>query len=244
MNRLAGKVAVVTGAGSGLGYAITKGYIEQGAKVLAADISESVNRLKDEFGESVLTTKVDVSNEDEVKAMINKGIEHFGRIDILINNAGITGPVVKVHEISPEHFRKTIDINLMGPFYGTKHIIPHFFENGGGVIINTASISAYPKFTTEAAYCSSKAAVKRLTENTAYDYAENNIRANAIAPGMIETPIYEGLEDHKKYLESIIPVKKFGVPEDIANMAVFLGADESKYVTGQTFIVDGGYLLA
>lgn len=132
----------------------------------------------------------------------------------------------------------------MSQFYGIKHIVPHFLENGSGIIVNTASIGAFPKFTAEPAYCVSKAAVKRLTESAAFDYAMDNIRVNAIAPGMIETPIYEGLDDHKKFLEQGIPMKKFGLPKDIANMAVFLASEDSAYVTGQTYVVDGAYLLS
>lgn len=242
--KLENKIALVTGAGSGIGYGITKKFIEEGAKVIAADVSEKIHTLKETFGDNIFTLISDVSKEEDVKNMIEKGIEHFGKIDIIVNNAGIAGPVLKIHEVSTEHFQKVMNINLMSQFYAIKHIIPHFFENGGGNIINTASISAFPKFTAEPAYCASKAAVKRLTESAAYDYAENNIRVNAIAPGMIETPIYEGLDEHKKFLEQGIPMKKFGLPKDIANMAVFLASEDSAYITGQTYVVDGAFLLA
>lgn len=218
-------------------------YIEKGAKVIAAGTSERIHKLKDEFDESVLTTVTDVSNEDDVQAMFNRGIEQFGKINILVNNAGVTGPLRKIHKLSTAHFKKVVDVNLMGTFYGTKHIIPHFLENGEGIIINISSIGAYPKYTAEVGYSASKAAVKRLTQVIAAEYAENNIRANAIAPGLIDTPIYDNLNYDKEYLASLVPVKTFGQPEDIANMAVFLSTDESKYVTGQCFLVDGGYLL-
>lgn len=244
MERLKGKVAVVTGAGSGIGYAITKLYIEEGAKVIASDISESIERLTEEFGENVLPVVANSGIQNDVASMLNKGIEHFGRIDIVVNNAGISGPIIKTHELTEERFKKTLDVNLLGPFYAIKNIVPHFLENGKGCIINIASISTFPTFTAAADYTSSKAGVKRLTESAAYEYAENNIRVNAIAPGHIETPIYDGIEDHKAKMAEKIPLKRFGQPEEIATVAVNLATDDFSYVTGQTIVVDGGRLMS
>jgi NAD(P)-dependent dehydrogenase (short-subunit alcohol dehydrogenase family) len=131
----------------------------------------------------------------------------------------------------------------MGPFFGIRNIIPHFIENGGGAILNTASIGAYPKYVAAAAYAASKAALKKLTEVVAYDYGGNNIRVNAVAPGSIDTPIYKGLDDLKAKLEAQMLFKRFGQPEEIANVALFLVSDEASFVTGQTYIVDGGQVL-
>jgi NAD(P)-dependent dehydrogenase (short-subunit alcohol dehydrogenase family) len=243
MGRLKDKIALITGAGSGIGYAITKRFIEEGAKVVATDISEKIHELNNEFLESVYTVVANVSVESDVKNAIDEGIKHFGRIDILVNNAGISGPQVKTHEITGEQFAQVMNVNLMGPFYGIRNIIPHFIENGGGSILSTASIGAYTKWVSAAAYASSKSAVKKLTEVAAYDYAENNIRVNAIAPGSVETPIYDGLGEHKKKLEAQMPFKRFGQPEEIANVALFLVSDEASFITGQTYIVDGGQVL-
>lgn len=243
MGKLDNKVALVTGAASGIGYGVTKVFTQEGAKVIASDINDNVENLVNDFGDAVLPVKSDVSDEESVKSMIQQGIDHFGQIDILVNNAGVSMSIDRLHELETERFRKTIDINLMGQFFTSKHIIPHFLEKGKGNIINMASISAFPPFTAAADYTASKAAVKRLTESIAYEYGVDNIRANAIAPGHIDTPIYDGIEDHKTKMAEKIPVKRFGEPEEIAKVAVSLATDDFSYVTGQTITVDGGRLL-
>lgn len=185
--RLEGKVAVVTGAGSGIGLSIAERFVVEGAKIVAADLK--IDGLSDTFSENVLPIVTDVSNPSDVAFMIAQAIEHFGKIDILINNAGIAGPIVRTHELTDETFAKVININLMSQFYTIKNVIPHFLAQGHGCIVNMASLSSFPQFTASADYCASKAAVKRLTESVAYEYAGDNIRVNAVAPGHIETPI-------------------------------------------------------
>jgi len=242
MSRLQGKIAIVTGAASGIGYAITKRFIDEGAKVIAADLN--VAKPNSAFGDACLPVVTDVSNPADVAAMVAQGIAHFGRIDILVNNAGVSGPIMRTHELTEEGFARTICINLMRQFYTIRNVIPNFLKNGGGAIINIASISAYPPFTAAADYCASKAAIRRLTESVAYEYAQDNIRVNAIAPGHIETPIYAGIEEHKARMAERIPMRRFGGPEEVASVAVSLATDEMSYVTGHTIVVDGGRLLA
>ncbi len=232
MARLENKVAVVTGAGSGLGYSITKRFIEEGAKVVAVDLNESVH-----------TTLANVSKEDDVKSMIEAGIKAFDKIDILINNAGIGGPQKKLHEVSSEEFQQTLDVNLLGPFYGIKHIVPHFIENGGGSVVNTASLAAYSKYLSAAPYSVTKAGVKKITEIAAYEYANDNVRINAVAPGSIATPIFDDLPDLKAELETKMLTGRLGEPEEIANVVLFLASDEASFVNGQTYIADGGQIL-
>lgn len=243
MKRLDEKVALITGAASGLGYSITEKFIHEGAKVVAVDLSDNVHELKEEFGDNIAPVEADVSAEEDIQTAIDKGIKEFGKIDILLNNAGIGGSQEKTHEISGEDLKQTFEVNFMGPFYGIKNIIPHFLENGEGVILNTASLAAYPKNLSGTPYSSSKAAVKKLTEVVAYEYAGDNIRVNAIAPGSIETPIYEGQEELKEELAATLPTQRLGQPKEGANVAAFLVSEEASFVTGQTVIADGGQQL-
>lgn len=243
MGKLDNKIAIVTGGNSGIGYAMTKRFIEDGAKVVAADLSEKVHDLSEEFGDSVLPEVVNVSKEDDVKNLIEKSIEHFGKVDILVNNAGIGGNQGKIEEVTGDDFRQVLDINLMGPFFGIKHIIPHFLNNGGGTILNTASTAAFSKSVSGMSYAVSKSAVKKLTESTAFDYADKGIRVNAIAPGSVETPIFDGLDDLKNQLKESIPTNQLAQPSEISSVAAFLVSDEASYITGHTQVVDGGQLL-
>lgn len=243
MGRLEGQIAIVTGAGSGIGYSIAETFVAEGAKVLASDVSDDVERIAEQLGDAVHVTKTDVSDEEQVASMVEACVNRFGGLSTLVNNAGVSYPIARLHELSTERFRKTLDIDLMGPYLGMKYAIPHLIDRGGGCIISMASISAFPPFTAAADYTSAKAAVKRLTESAAYEYAQDGIRVNAIAPGHIETPIYEEFADHKVQMAAKVPMGRFGEPAEIAKIAVVLATDDTSYITGQTITVDGGRLL-
>lgn len=241
MGQLAGKVAIVTGAASGIGNAIARRFLEEGAKVVAVDLR--IDGLEEALGENAFAVATDVSDDGAVAAMVAAGVDRFGRIDVLVNNAGIVGKIVRLHEITTEQFTRVMNVNVMSQFYAMRAIIPHFLAQGGGCIVNMASLSSYPPYTAPADYCASKAAVKRLTESAAYEYAEDNIRVNAVAPGIIETPIYKDMDEHKAKMVERIAVKRMGQPDEVASVVVMLAIDQTAYVTGQTIVVDGGRSL-
>lgn len=257
--RLKNKVAIVTGAGSigpgwGNGKATAVLFAREGAKVLAIDINlsaaEETKEIIDKEGGVCTVCKVDVSKSDDVKAMIEQCIKTYGRIDILHNNVGIVvvgGPV----DTSEETWDRVMAINLKSMFFTCKYVIPHMEKQGGGVIINISSIAAIrytgvPYIT----YYTTKAGILGFTQCIALQYAEKNIRANAILPGLMNTPmIVEPLKgiyaagDVEKMIEirnQQCPMKKMGDAWDVAHAALFLASDEAKYITGTQFVVDGG----
>ncbi|WP_224752360.1 SDR family NAD(P)-dependent oxidoreductase [Metabacillus arenae] len=253
MDILKGKVAVVTGAGSGIGYAIAKRFIEEGANVVAADISESVAGLKSEFGESVLPTKTDVTNEEDVVSMIKQGTDHFGKIDIMCNNAGSTGDSSAITDISKDGFDKTFALDTRSVLYGHKHAARQFREQGtGGSIITMASVAALQGGWSSVSYTTAKHAVVGIIRHAAKELGTYGIRSNGIAPGVIMTPLIakafgvpqQKAEELNKYIDEHLgseqALRRYGKPEDIANTALFLASDLSAYVNGVVIPVDGG----
>lgn len=244
--RLSQKVAIVTGAGSGIGRGIAERFAKEGAKVCAADwnletAAETVALIKQEKG-SVFAHKVDVSNWDQVKEMIEQTLKHFGRIDILVNNAGVYLPHDAV-SATEEEWTKTIGVDLKGVWYGSKAVLPHFLQKGRGRIINITSIAGLYGFANSALYCAAKGGVIALTRQMAVEYATGGIRINAIAPGFIRTKMTQPFVENKEFFEAflkMIPAGRIGEPEDIANFALYLASDESDFMTGQVLIVDGG----
>ena len=258
-DRLKNKVAIVTGAGSvgpgwGNGKATAVLFAREGAKVFAVDINlqaaEETKSIIDHEGGICKTQKVDVSRSEEVKIMVDQCIQTYGRIDILHNNVGIVvvgGPV----EISEETWDQVMAINLKSMFLTCKYVLPHMEKQGGGVIVNISSIAAI-RYTgvPYVTYYTSKAGILGLTQGIALQYAEKNIRANAILPGLMNTPmIVEPLKgvyaagDVQKMIEirnKQCPTGKMGDAWDVAHAALFLASDEAKYINGAQFIVDGG----
>jgi NAD(P)-dependent dehydrogenase (short-subunit alcohol dehydrogenase family) len=248
--RLADKVVFVTGAASGMGRVATRMFAEQGAKIVAGDINEAglaavVNELPEELQASVLPVLGSVSNSADVERMIDEGVAKFGRLNVLYNNAGIMpNEDTSVIETSEETWEQVLDVNLKSIFLCCKHGIPKLIEAGGGSIINIASFVALVGCTVpQDAYTASKGGVLSLTKSLAVQYGKQGVRANAICPGPVLTPLMETLfasEEEKLKRLNRIPMGRFGRAEDIVWAGIFLASDESSWMTGSQFVVDGG----
>jgi NAD(P)-dependent dehydrogenase (short-subunit alcohol dehydrogenase family) len=240
--RLAGKVAVITGAGSGMGAAFAKKYVAEGAKVIAVDISGNENAVAKDLGSSCLAMHADVSKSADVQSMLNVAIAKFGRLDILCNNAGIDGAMALTGEYKEADYDLIWSINGRGVFLGMRYAIPLMLKTGGGSIVNTASMASVVAFPQMVAYCAAKGAVLMMTKTTAVEYAAKGIRVNAICPGVIRT----GITTHmpKEYIDAVAkvtPMGRIAEAAEVAELAVFLGSDESSFITGTSILIDGGY---
>jgi len=248
MKQLANKVAIVTGAGSGIGRAIAELYASEGAKLIASDISEkggaeTVDAIKGKGGEAIFV-KADASKPEDNKALVEKALEQFGGLHIAVNNAGIGGPLSFVGEYPIDGWDKVIGINLSGVFYGMRYQIPAIMNSGGGSIVNMASILGKVGTKGSAAYVAAKHGVIGLTESAALEYADKNIRINAVGPGYIVTPLITNALDEAtlKALVGLHPMGRLGKSEEVAELALWLNSDKASFVTGAYYNVDGGYL--
>ena len=248
MKQLANKVAIVTGAGSGSGRAIAELYASEGAKLIASDISEkggaeTVDAIKGKGGEAIFV-KADTSQPEDNKALVEKALEQFGGLHIAVNNAGIGGPLSFVGEYPIDGWDKVIGINLSGVFYGMRYQIPAIMNSGGGSIVNMASILGKVGTKGSAAYVAAKHGVIGLTESAALEYADKNIRINAVGPGYIVTPLITNALDEAtlKALVGLHPMGRLGKSEEVAELALWLNSDKASFVTGAYYNVDGGYL--
>ena len=250
MPDLKGKVAIVTGAASGIGRESALAFARAGAKVVAADITvdggeETVRMIKDMGGEAVFV-QVDVTKADEVKGMVDTAVATYGRLDFAHNNAGIEGIAGPCVACTEENWDRTININLKGVFLCCKYEIPEMLKAGGGSIVNTASVAGLVGFGGIPAYTASKHGVAGLTKTIALDYAKENIRCNAVCPGVIHTPMIDRFTGgDPAAMEAMIatePVGRLGKPEEIADAVVYLCSDEASFITGAAIPVDGGFV--
>lgn len=249
MGEMDGKVAVVTGGASGIGEATVRLFIEEGAKVVIADMQqERGEALANELGNVATFVQVEVRQEEQVKSAIDTAIEDWGRLDCIFNNAGFGGVLGPVEDIPVEEFDMSFDVLVRGVFLGMKHAIPIMKKQGSGSIINTGSIAAVTAGRGPLIYSVCKAAVVQLSKVTAMSLGENSIRVNAICPGYIATPLStntvgrpdEKIEERIQGMDYQQPIPRVGRPEDIANMALYLASDRSSFITGQAIVVDGG----
>jgi NAD(P)-dependent dehydrogenase (short-subunit alcohol dehydrogenase family) len=249
--KLANKIALITGAGSGMGKSAALIFASEGAKIAAVDISEG--QVKDTAGEitkkggQAIAIRADVSKSEDVKRMVDEAVAKFGGLNIMYNNAGIEGESNFVSNMTEEQFDRVIAINLRGVFLGMKYALPHLIKAGGGSIINQASIAGLVGVRGGAAYCAAKAGVIALTRVAALEYGRYNIRVNSICPGAIETPmaqrIRKGAPPNPKAIQRISVLGRMAEPEEIAKVALFLASDDSSFATGAPFIIDGGWTV-
>ncbi|SHE10035.1 3-ketoacyl-(ACP) reductase [Chlamydia abortus] len=252
--RLKDKVCLITGSGSGIGQSTALLFAREGALVIVNDLDEekgreTVKQIAEDGGEAIFL-KADVTSPEEVKAMVAQGIAKWGRIDVLFNNAGISG-VGALHEVEPENWDKVMSINIKGVYLPSKYVLPHMMERKEGSIINMSSCIAEIGLARRASYAATKGAVLALTKSMQVDYAPYNIRVNALLPGTILTPFVENYlrtsyDDPEAAIASLKTRQlsgELGRPEDVAKAALFLASDESKFMMGSPLYIDGGVVF-
>jgi NAD(P)-dependent dehydrogenase (short-subunit alcohol dehydrogenase family) len=247
MQDFEGKVAIVTGAGSGIGEAVARAFAERGGSVVVADINqaaaEKVAKSLSTDGGSAKSIAADVADAATVEAMVHFAVESFGGLDIAVNNAGIGGPMAATGDYPLDGWRKVIDINLTGVFYCMRYQIPAMLARGGGAIVNVASILGAVGTANSSAYVAAKHGVLGLTKAAAIEYATRNIRVNSVGPGFIETPLLTSTLDEAslRAIAALHPVQRLGTSEEVAALVVFLASDQASFITGSYHLVDGGY---
>jgi NAD(P)-dependent dehydrogenase (short-subunit alcohol dehydrogenase family) len=249
--KLANKVALITGAGSGMGRVASLLFAQEGATISAIDVDEKAAqetvRMIEAAGGKGLAVKADVSKSADAQAMVAATVEKLGALNIVYNNAGIEGKAQRIVELADEDFDRVIAINLRGVWLGMKYALPHMVKGGGGSIVNTASIAGLVGLRNSSAYCAAKAGVIAITKVAALEYGRYNIRVNAICPGAIDTPMVTRIQGgnamSERAVSRISTLGRIGKPEEIAKMALFLASDDSSFATGAPFIVDGGWTI-
>ena len=248
MNEFKDKVVLVTGASTGIGRATALKFAQEGAKVVICDVNEDGGQttLMDikKITDNCFFFKCDISQEKDIKVLIQKTIDKFGRLDVAYNNAGVEGQPTSTTDCTSEAWDKVININLKGVWMCMKYEIQQMLKQGGGKIINCSSIAGLVGFEALPAYVASKHGVLGLTKTAALEYASKNIRVNALCPGVIETPMLTRFtQGHNEVMAEQVPMKRVGQPEEMADCVLWLASDKSSYVTGQAIAADGGWIV-
>lgn len=241
----AGRSIVVTGGASGIGLEIARQLSTAGATVAIGDISHSIETVADSFGTGVTVTRCDVTDSGQVDKLLRDTYERAGRLDGVVNVAGVSGTPQLTADIDDAEFDRVLAVNLKGTFYSMRSAIPLIQASGGGSIVNVSSIAADVLFPLQAAYSASKGAINSLTRTAAGEYAASGVRINAIQPGLIDTPMYRAsaTAETDQFIAGRTPAGRIGAPGDVASAALFLLSDESIFITGTTLKVDGGWSL-
>jgi NAD(P)-dependent dehydrogenase (short-subunit alcohol dehydrogenase family) len=246
MTRLAGKVAIVTGGGQGIGQAIVERFVAEGASVAVVDISGEEKKVAGAHGDSAIGIRADVSVADDVARMIDEARAAFGgRLDILCNNAGVDGPTKPLGDYEVEEFERLVNVNLRGVFLGMKYALPVMAAQGGGSIVNTASALSYVGMPGQATYAGTKAGVVQMSRTAAWEYGSRGVRVNALSPGGVLTAIAERFfadnPEHEAAYTACHALGRLAGPEEIAAAVLFLASDDASFVTGINLPVDAGW---
>lgn len=247
MNRLAGKVALITGGNAGIGEAIAKAFVREGAAVaITGRRQEELDRVVQEIGSQsgrVMAIAGSVTDDGHARSAVAEVVQRFGAVDILVNNAGVGEFGRRLHELDDETWARVLDVNLTGVFRMTRAAIPDMLKRGRGAIVNISSIASLVGIPFLPVYAASKGAMDALTRAIAIDYAKDGIRCNVVNPGLIATPMAAPLMANPEQLDPILahyPIRRPGKPEEVADMVLYLASDEAAWVTGGTFTIDGG----
>lgn len=252
MKRMQDRIAVITGGSGGIGRQTAARFLEEGASVVLVDIDRSgLDKAARELGEDerVLTVQADVSKEDDVRRYVQAAVDRFGRIDVFFNNAGIEGEVAPLEKQDTEMFDKVIAINVRGTYLGLKHVLPHMYTAGSGSVINTSSVAGLEGSPDVLPYITSKHALTGMTKAAAIEAARHQVRVNSVHPSPVDTRMMRSLEagfapddaeGAKEALEKSIPLGRYGEPDEIASLVLFLASDESRFITGAQYRIDGG----